>query len=408
MRRFFKVFKNGKCGLLDNRGNILIPVIYDKIQAMLRLDHDESIYPLADTNYIIAEQNNKWGCIDWKNNTILPFLYGTNSLVSCCGNFFIVQANGKYGCMNSRNSQIIKPIYDSIAYLGEGMLRLFSQTQKNYTYFNLNDNIQFLSPLNILEYSEELGTAENKLHEFGFVDKQGQKRIDFNFDEGATFVNGLAIVLKKGKLGCIDKNGNIVIECIYNEIENCGKNFWVVWDGYKYGLIRRGGEIVIPCKCDWIFCRNNISLYLMIREDHRLRCIDTSGNEIIPEKCDFVFKAGRYISDCASDLERTGIAIVGKNGRYGYVNKQGSLITDILYSEATPFYENTRYALAWRGKSCFVIDDIGNEILEIHDYESDSGIELLDNGLVKVVFHSIQGRYGYGYIGLNGMRYFDN
>lgn len=55
---------------------------------------------------------------------------------------------------------------------------------------------------------------------WGYIDKDLNEVIDFEFDEARSFSNAMAAVQKNGKWGYINTDGDIVIDCIYDEAKD--------------------------------------------------------------------------------------------------------------------------------------------------------------------------------------------
>lgn len=79
----FLKFKNkkNKVGLLNRKGKIIIPPVYDNIEF-----EDEDI--VESTNYFFVEKDGLWGVIDTQNNLIIPYKYTSdylckNNLIFC-------------------------------------------------------------------------------------------------------------------------------------------------------------------------------------------------------------------------------------------------------------------------------------------------------------------------------------
>src|SRR6056297_1414971 len=101
----------GKYGIMNARGELVVPLKYDKIKsfAMLR----------DVNNFIVFQRDGKWGVIDRFGNIIIPFLYAHENK-SFSGVFFadnqrfLVKKNGKYGLVNYKNEFIIPREYEVI------------------------------------------------------------------------------------------------------------------------------------------------------------------------------------------------------------------------------------------------------------------------------------------------------
>ncbi len=130
---FMRVRNNGKAGIVNEKGEIVIPIEYDNV-----LDYKNGMF--------IAEKANKSGIIDTDNNIIIRFEYGRirhfeNDLAlitdkgtgyvnkedeiviepqnsfNLSGDFFnglaLIQKDSKYGFINKKNEIVIPNIYDN-------------------------------------------------------------------------------------------------------------------------------------------------------------------------------------------------------------------------------------------------------------------------------------------------------
>jgi len=92
---YFEVSKNNKWGVYDNFGNEIIPIKYDFIKVS---DYENSLFP--------AYFNGKWGYVNDKNETIIPFIYENAECFT--GNFAEVQLDDKIGFID-RQGKITCP-----------------------------------------------------------------------------------------------------------------------------------------------------------------------------------------------------------------------------------------------------------------------------------------------------------
>ncbi len=87
----------GKSGIIDNTGKLIIPTIYEHISSI-------------DTFYLV-KQNSYFGLLNEKGVSILPIKYGSISKFS--NSLFLVKIN-KYGLVTPQNKFILQPVYDSV------------------------------------------------------------------------------------------------------------------------------------------------------------------------------------------------------------------------------------------------------------------------------------------------------
>jgi hypothetical protein len=90
--------KNGKCALINNKGQLLTDFNFDDVQT-----YQDDIYG--------AEKDGKWGYIDLKGNTVIPFEYD-NTEGFFNEKILPLKKNGKYGYINKEGKEITNFKYD--------------------------------------------------------------------------------------------------------------------------------------------------------------------------------------------------------------------------------------------------------------------------------------------------------
>lgn len=140
------------------------------------------------------------------------------------------------------------------------------------------------------EISENL-IAAKKDRKWGFIDKEGNKIINFEYDDYKKFSEGLAAVEKDNKWGFIDENGNIIID-------------------FQYSLAQEFSEGLAPvAKLDESFKEfGDITIQNFY--------IDKQGNKVIDASQYFIvfpFSRGRAL-------------VESNSGEYGYIDKQGNVV----------------------------------------------------------------------------------
>ena len=197
---------------------------------------------------------------------------------------------------------------------------------------------------------------------FGFINTKGnfEIMIDFNL---LNFHEGLAAVKKDGKWGFIDKEGHVVIPFEYDFAEDFSEGLALVKKDGKYGFIDKEGHVVIPFKYDdaWSFSEG----LAYVKKDGKWGFIDKEGHVVIPFEYDFAadFSEGRvrvekdgkwgFIDkeghvvipleyDAADDFSE-GLALVKKDGKWGFIDKEGNVVIPFKYDAAWPFSKGLAY-----------------------------------------------------------------
>ena len=187
-------------GYINTRGQEVFPCIYDKI--------------FASDNVAQAQINNKWGCIDYSGNILIPFEYEELTFVN--DDLARVKQNNKYGILDKSGNIIAPFIYDGMS------LRMV-------------DNM--------------IGARmEGK---WGVIDCKGNVITPFIYDYIDEFYEGIARVRKGdrrdgkgfiyGKYGFINKEGVEIISCIYDNAWYFNRGYtWVYLNNIFYHIDRYG------------------------------------------------------------------------------------------------------------------------------------------------------------------------
>lgn len=153
-----------------------------------------------------------------------------------------------------------------------------------------------------------------------------------HYDSVGDYYNGRAVVKLNNKYGVIDENRKLVIETIYDEIENfTSPEYTRLKKDGKWGYISRNGNILIP-----------IEYYY-----------------------------------CGKPSE--GIVIVGNNGRYGYMDMNGTTITGLLYDKVEEFGRDTegRFGKVILNQLYGYVDRSGTVVMPITNTYVDENVDFV-------------------------------
>lgn len=199
---------------------------------------------------------------------------------------------------------------------------------------------------------------------YGFINKQGETVIPFEYDYAYSFSEGLAVVgvyadEERHNLqhGVIDKTGKAIVPIgKYKYIDSFSEGFAIVCDAqYKRGVIDRNGREVVPCK-DWVLhdFHDGWSRAWKTKTDE-VGYVSKNGEEML---------FGKY--DVVNDFSE-GMAVVGVEDpktsqvKYGYIDTTGREVTPCKYDDADDFSEGL--ASVGIGNGYQFIDKTGKVVL---------------------------------------------
>ncbi len=398
----FSVKSNGKHGfisLLEHKE--VIPTIYDDIKTG-ELIFDNGLVSIDNphrSKIISAKKNGKWGFIDLRGKTIIPFIYDDDSDYRT--NLFIngvaiVKKDNKYGLINETGDHIIPIKFKSIlidlnnledkvyhvrdfsdkvaifSYTGKQLSTFYENITETYekrAIFQINSkcglvNLESGKEIIPAKYDEISKISENYARVkdgnlYGYVNTTtGEETFRCEFENGSYFKNGLCAIKNNGKWGYIKAYGwrGVYINCEYDEAGNFANDkLAVVRINNREGCLNTKGKLVIPCiyerisyaPSDKYFCVTNNpkhlyrSAKLPTGNDTGWGFLDTDGNEII--EC-------KYTSQIAEDLldafwDENGPTDVDENiHQTTFTNREtfALIIANEDYSEAN--VENVQFA----------------------------------------------------------------
>jgi hypothetical protein len=232
--------KNGKYGLIDPSGKIILPCQYDdrvgifyngfaevKIDGkigFINQQYKEVVKPIYDDAWTFEKNGytkvclkGKWGIIDTTGKVIIPRKY--DNIGKFREGMLCIEQNGKWGFINQKEKLVIECIYEEQpADFYDGLAKIVESTNFDYYIFHFIDKMGkeiFRCQYRLaFEFSEGLLRVENEQHQYGFVDKKGKEVIACTYYFAEDFQNGIAKVLFKegGKEFFINKEGKVMKE----------------------------------------------------------------------------------------------------------------------------------------------------------------------------------------------------
>ncbi|QVK18372.1 WG repeat-containing protein [Mycoplasmatota bacterium] len=257
---------NGKYGIIDLNGNVLVNNLYDNMKFnsnFYYVDKDQNysliylsdrntlkinFYDIMDlkSNLLIVEKDLKYSIIDMEGNTILGPLDEGIVIEHVSHQYVLITKDQQYSLIDIEGNIIVDYLPKN-----QFIYRIDSTNQIVYTRY-LHDKygfINFKENIVVEPVYEELSSFVDKIssvklnNKFGFINDKNEVVIDFKYSDTNNFSEGLACVEYNSKYGYIDKLGNIVIDFQYSNARDFKDGVAIV-DEYKF--INKNNEFIIP------------------------------------------------------------------------------------------------------------------------------------------------------------------
>lgn len=387
------VVKQDLCGLIDERGNELLPCIYDSIHSLtkcFRVITEKGKNGLVNlegelikeckysdaldfgVNYVALKMNEKWGICDKNGQDVTQYKY--DRITQVTDSVFVGVYDGLWGVIKYDGSVVIPFEYDEIWYKieEENPVTLVSKNKK-WGIYN-KDNILVLdclydriSPLYLSNRYISVSTnptGSYKTKRAGLVDSQtGEIMIPFEYMEIGNYSEGLVFAENMNeKYGYLDSVGNVIIPFTYEGASDFSEGLAAVFKKSGYANTLFGVQSINKCGY-----------------------IDKEGNVVIP----FNFKSTYSADMCEFHNGRAVQGISSDNIyalKYGYIDKKGEWIVTPIYKDAKKFKDGLA-EVSYDGNEIGFIDTTGKEIIPCKynkffslNIKGDSVIKLERNG----------------------------
>lgn len=235
--------------------------------------------------------------------------------------------NQKFGFINKQGKYVINATYSQATVFNEGIAWVITENSaptainnKGETRFKINEaeNVRLFSE-GLAAYSVEDSTATL----WGFVDKEGIRKINPQFTEVRNFSDGkCAVKNKEGKWGFIDTNGKIIINNQFDSTGDFANGKATVQFNEKVGVIDDNGKYVINPQFSNAYTDGK---NFLIEQDKKYGWCDNDGKFIINPQFE---DAGLFGNNDLSNIK--------SGDKYGYIDNEGKFMInpqfDLAYS----------------------------------------------------------------------------
>lgn len=365
---------DGKVGLIDSTGKVVVPLIYDSIGypynglATVRKDGKDGLIDMTGKVVLPVE----YSYIDyfWYENTTywkislgeyrFSFadksgkIIGTVNLASYQANewdiltglktsgLIAVRSGNKCGFINTNGVAVISPVYDQVRNFSEDLAAVMHDGKWGF----INKSGVKVIPLTyewVGDFSDGLAlVANDDGTKHGYIDKNNKFPLTPNaatlsenyiYDYADNFYNGLAWVKKDGTNSLIDKKGvSVVTLSGYNCIfwEPAWNMAYAETEDDKIGFLDRAGKVIIPAEYESLDYYEDSDIIIAEKSmpggDWQIGVFSRTGNVIVPLD---------YYDDYGYSIDEQGTLsiYVCLNDKFGLYDKTGKVIVPIEYDE---------------------------------------------------------------------------
>ncbi len=386
---------DGKWGVIDNKGNVIINLSYDEMVivpdkntdlfvCMYDVNYDNGTYktkvldkngkeiltefnmvePIenSDSNNVWYEsvlkfqKDGKYGLIDFKGKEVLKPEYDNIYVLKGIEKSIVIEKNGKKGLVNPSTGEIVVPAeYTEISALSK-------KYEDGYIVKNADNKVGLIAADKRIIFNAKYDeiknvngnnyyvVVENGTQEV--VNKNGEIVLNtgFNTIEEISLEN--FVITLNGKYSVIDRTGATLISPEYDNLKYAFSNYYIAQKDSKYGIIDTAGSVKVNFDYDRISYIESGNFFEAEGSDYKTDIIDSSFNTVIQNviiselnteigylrvRQDNDYKYYNFKLEEKSNKEILGtntLFLIKENGKYGYENKNGDRVVDCIYDDA--------------------------------------------------------------------------
>lgn len=266
--------KDGKKGIIDNTGAVIVENKYKNIQP---------ISNKYENGYIVQALNGKYGVMNWNKTVAVDTKYEEIKPIYANGKYYAVKENKKWKVIDTVGGSYLTGKYDEI--------------------ISIDDDYAIVK----------------KAKKYGVVSiLDGEVVVPISYDSVAISANENYIVSKNGKYGIVDRENSELLEAKYsNLIYRADSNFY---EGTNADYTSDLMDTELNVKVTGIISSiNTADGYMKVRVGDGYKYYNFKFEE----------------KESKDVLKGNTIFLAKKDGKYGFVNKSGIVVVDYIYDDAT-------------------------------------------------------------------------
>ncbi len=294
---YYTVYTNGKWGVINSKGEIVIKPEYD--ETIIIPNNQKDVFLCTyDVDY--TQNTYKTKAINSKGEEILTGYdeilalenYDSSNNLSYEADVLLVKKDNQYGLIDYKGTELLKCEYESIEAL-KGVGKSF---------------------------------LTKKDGNLGLVDNIGSIIIENNYKAikpiSEKFENGYIVTNSSNKKGVIGRDKSVVVEMKYDDIKQVyGSDLYVVKEGNTWEIVNRNGEAFLKNKFSDVISINGENI--LVKQNNKYGVLNLEGQQKISIKYDSMQYAfeDNYIYK--------------ENGNYGIINLAGKTVLKPEYETLT-------------------------------------------------------------------------
>lgn len=341
-----------KAKAIDSKGKEVITG-YDTIQALENYDNNNNLWYEEDV--LLVSKDGKYGLVDFKGKELLQCEYESIGALKGVRNSILIEKDEKYGLVDKIGAVIIEAEYKKVEPISDQYGNGYIITTLDNKKGVINRDKSVALEAKYEDIQAIYGNGNYVVKEDGkweIVNSNKDTYLKGKFDKVKSIDGENVIVVSNKKYGVMTLNGETKVSPKYQDMTYIFEDNYIFKEGGKYGIINLAGGVVLKAEYESLIYRADAGFF----EANKSGSVDT---EFLGS--DLTVKLSGILSEINTELgymkirtnneykyynfkfeEKTNKELLTantlfldkKDGKYGYVNKDGVVVVDYIYDDA--------------------------------------------------------------------------
>lgn len=319
---------------------------YDKVIALENYDENYNLW--YEENVLLVEKNGKYGLIDLDGKVLLDAVYDQISTLKGVKNSLVTEQNGKKGLVTDTGKVMIENKYEDIQALGKDVKAYIVKSNNLYGVYPILDckyqEIKALNNQNVFCVKEN--------NSYKVIDKDGNKVFNEKFSKIEAIQDNFIIYQYNKKYNAYDMQNKKKFDKSYSELKYTTNGLFIFKDNTNYGIIDNNEIVKLKDEYTSIQYYDKVNIYELEKKDSEdIRICNQNLEEFATGIVNEVNYDKSYIKIWTEEgyqyynlngekitakeaLPTNNLFLSKQNGKYGLVDKEGNIVVDYIYDDA--------------------------------------------------------------------------
>lgn len=352
---------------------------YENVATIQNLDKNNNLW--FEENVLKVQKDGKFGLINLDGKEILPCEYDSITTLRGIKNSIIIKKDGKIGLVNTDGSIIVPVEYADISAVTEDY-------KNGYIVKNLEGKFGIIKSDGQVglesKFEDVKHIADNNMYiakldgTWKVIAEDGTAYLEGKVNNAVSMNNGNVVINNNGKYGIVNVQTDLKIPSDYEFLAYIFEDKYIAKKDGKFGVIDTNNQVIVELKyadlnynrtTDYLKAKKEDNTYDYMTRDFAIKLTageETVLNGFISVNVQDEVKYYNYKLEEKSNKEvySTNTLFVTKvNGKYGFVNKDGKVVVEAIYDDATEQNDYGYVAVKKDGK-WGAIDQYGKVVIE--------------------------------------------